>query len=402
MTVKDRILVLNSGSSSLKFAIMDPESEPPILSGLAENLGKPDAVIKFTWQGDHGKTVISIPGATHQTAIRQVLDLIAGDEAGTEQITGVGHRVVHGGEAFTSSVRIDGSVIAKIEACNPLAPLHNPANVQGIRAIAEQLPNIPQVAVFDTAFHQTLPESAFLYALPYDLYREHGLRRYGFHGTSHRYVAAQAAERLNQKPDDLNLVTVHLGNGCSATAIQAGRSVDTTMGMTPLEGLVMGTRSGDVDPGLLLHLSSSLGYDNEQLSHMLNKQSGLLGLSGISNDMRTLMDQASSGNERAKLAIEVFCYRLAKAISGLWVAANPVHGVIFTGGIGENAAPIRSRVCSQLNYLGIRIENKNNDLNGRNTDGVISTEDSVPVLVIPTNEELMIARDTLDIISQNK
>ncbi|WP_020408497.1 acetate kinase [Hahella ganghwensis] len=401
MIVKDCILVLNSGSSSLKFAIIEPESGLARLTGLAEKLGKPDALIKYTWHNENAKHRISLSGASHQSAIEFVLRLIGGQEDGMNRITGVGHRVVHGGEAFTASALITPDVLDKIEDCNQLAPLHNPANVQGIKTISDQLPEIPQVAVFDTAFHQSLPQAAYMYALPYELYKQHGVRRYGFHGTSHRFVAEQAAEYLGKDLKETNLITAHLGNGCSATAIRNGQSVDTTMGMTPLEGLVMGTRSGDVDPGLILHLSHTLGYDATKLNRLLNKESGLLGLSGISNDMRTLIEHATDGHQLAALAIDVFCYRLSKAIAGLWVAANPLDALVFTGGIGENASLIRSRVCSQLQYLNIHLNNKNNDQNGFDSLGLISEQHSLPVLVIPTNEELMIARDTQNIIDRS-
>lgn len=394
------ILVLNSGSSSLKFAIIDPTSKRTIVSGLGDRIGQQSAEIKVKFEGGES-TVHSCPQADHREALHRVLKLIE-KATSASPLTGIGHRVVHGGEFFRESVRITGHVLAKINECNHLAPLHNPANVTGIEAMSEQLPDLPQVAVFDTAFHQSLPAKAFTYALPYSLYKKHGLRRYGFHVTSHRYVTLQAAKLLNTDINQLNLVTAHLGNGCSAAAICQGQSVDTTMGLTPLEGLVMGTRSGDVDPGLLLHLNKSLNYSTDDLNTLLNKESGLLGISESSNDMRTLLEEEANGNQRASLAIEVFCYRLAKTIAALGVPAYPLNALVFTGGIGENAAVIRERVCQQLGILGVKSDLVANKNHGKDQDGRISTADSdLQVLVIPTNEELLIAMDTQEIIAAN-
>ncbi len=401
MTIRERILVLNSGSSSLKFAIIEPDSGLNILSGLAEKLGMVDARIKFCWNtGDKTKVTVSCPKADHQDIIDKVLEIVANHPDGIQQLTGVGHRVVHGGEVFSASVAITDRVIAEITGCSQLAPLHNPANLLGIQAVRKLLGHLPQVAVFDTSFHQSLPERAYLYALPYELYEREGLRRYGFHGTSHRYVALKAAERLGKPLDNCNLITVHLGNGCSATAIKDGKSVDTTMGLTPLEGLVMGTRSGDVDPGLLLHLAGPLDYSTEELNHLLNRKSGLLGLSGISNDMRTLVNEAQTGNARAETAINVFCYRLAKAISSLMVSAYPLDAIVFTGGIGENSALIRQQVADLLGVLKVTLDPQLNKEHGQQSDDRISSEKSLMMMVIATNEELMIASDTLNIIRQ--
>jgi len=395
-----RILVINAGSSSLKFAVFEPLQQKLRLSGIAERIGKENA--RFTSHSeDKPKHVQNCFIATHREALKKVLALIAG-QLGTDTLTGIGHRVVHGGEHFRASVIITDDIHTRIRSCNHLAPLHNPANLVGIDALKEQLPGLPQVAVFDTAFHQSIPPAAYTYALPASLYQQHGLRRYGFHGTSHRYVAMKTADLLNRPLHELNLITAHLGNGCSATAVKQGKSVDTTMGLTPLEGLVMGTRSGDVDPGLLLHLHSALGYSTEDLNELLNRKSGLLGISGLSNDMRALLAAQEQGHSKASLAIEVFCYRLAKAIAALAVPAYPVDALVFTGGIGENAAPVRSKVCQQLAVLGIAADATANLNHGRDRCGQISADSSkIKVVMVPTNEELLIAMDTNELISNS-
>ncbi len=396
--MSSNILVLNSGSSSLKFAIIEPAEETTLVSGLVDRIGQDSATIKIKF-ADKDSVTTPYPKADHHQALLKVLDQINAD-GGDLTLAGIGHRVVHGGEFFRQSVTITPTVLAQIKACNHLAPLHNPANVVGIDAISEELPDLPQVAVFDTAFHQSIPAHAFTYALPNELYKKHSLRRYGFHGTSHRYVTMEAAKRLDKPVAQVNLVTAHLGNGCSATAVHLGKSVDTSMGLTPLEGLVMGTRCGDVDPGLLLHLIDSQGYSPDELNKMLNKESGLLGISGLSNDMRTLLHAETEGDRQAALAISVFCYRLAKTIAGLAVSAHPLDALVFTGGIGENASLIRQRVCQQLALLGISIDPSVNKLHGKDHSGVISDSQSkLPVLVIPTNEELLIAKDTLALVS---
>ncbi len=310
-------------------------------------------------------------------------------------VDAIGHRVVHGAELFTGSVRIIDSVVSGLEECTPLAPLHNPANLAGIRAATMIFPDKPQVGVFDTAFHQTLPRKAYLYAVPYEWYTEDHFRRYGFHGTSHRFVAEEAAKRLGRPLEELGLITVHLGNGCSACAVEGGNSVDTTMGMSPLEGLVMGTRSGDVDPALHAFIAGRKNWSLERVTEALNKQSGLLGLSGQSNDMRTLVDAADRGDERADMAIEVFCYRLAKSIMALTAALKHIDALVFTGGIGENSVSVRARVLSQLSLLAPKIDPERNASNGAPGTGLITCDDSFPCLVVPTNEELMIARETL-------
>jgi len=327
------ILVINCGSSSIKFALVDPDQQAFAISGLAERLGSVDAALH--WQREGVKHTQAIPGDEHRAALANLLQRV--QEAAGGQLHGIGHRIVHGGEHFTSAQRLDPNVIAAIRAVAPLAPLHNPAGLLGIEAALALYPELPQVAVFDTAFHQTLPEHAFRYALPEQLYRDHGVRRYGFHGTSHRFVSARAAELSGLPADDSAWLVAHLGNGCSTCAVVNGQSRDTSMGLTPLEGLVMGTRSGDVDPNLHSHLSRTLGWSLEQIDRMLNHDSGLLGLSGLSNDMRSLEQAREEGHAGATLAIEVFCYRLAKSLAAMSCALPRLDGLIFTGGIGENS-----------------------------------------------------------------
>jgi acetate kinase len=383
------ILVINCGSSSLKFSIVDPESGEAQIVGLAERLSSPEASLKTKFAG--GVThEIELPKAGHIEVLDEILH-----EMGRLKIVGVGHRVVHGGESFKDSVKIDAEVMRGIEECCELAPLHNPANLTGIRAAMQRFSDVPHVAVFDTAFHQTMPSRAFLYAVPYRLYEGLKVRRYGFHGTSHRFVAEQTATLLKRPPEELHLITAHLGNGCSACAVREGHSIDTTMGLTPLEGLVMGTRSGDVDPNLHDFLSRRIDCDLAGVTNILNRESGLLGLSGLSNDMRTLVQAANEGDNRADLAVEVFCYRLAKAILGLSAALDRIDALVFTGGIGENSAPVRSRTLGHLRVLGAKMDENLNEQNGASASGRITTEDSgLLALVVATNEELVIARET--------
>jgi acetate kinase len=362
------VLVVNCGSSSLKFALVEPESGEVVRRGLSERLSGEGA---------------------HARALDGILDELSG-----RTIAAVGHRVVHGGEYFSESVVLDDDAIAKIDSCSELAPLHNPANLIGIRAARERFPDVSHVAVFDTAFHQTLPPKAYLYAIPYELYEKHKARRYGFHGTSHRYVADEAARLLGKPLEKLELVTAHLGNGCSACAIHEGRSVDTTMGLTPLEGLVMGTRSGDVDPNLHDFLADRTGLTLQEITDLLNKKSGLLGLSGTSNDMRTLLEARGRGDARAALAISVFTHRLAKAVLGLTAGLERIDALVFTGGIGEHAAPIRAETLAELGVLGAVIHPELNATHGAASNGRITSEKShLLALVVPTNEELVIARE---------
>jgi acetate kinase len=328
-----------------------------------------------------------------------VLDRLAEAGYSGPDLLAAGHRVVHGGEQFSSSIRVDDTVIASLRSFNHLAPLHNPANLAGIEAVRAVLPDLPQVAVFDTAFHQTMPPHAFRYAVPEEWYTRYGVRRYGFHGISHRFVSEQAAAQLGRPPGELRLVTAHLGNGCSATAVRDGVSVDTTMGLTPLDGLVMGTRSGDVDPGLLAYMAGRTGMSLDELTRALNVDSGLQGLSGVGNDMRTVEAAAADGSERARLALDVFVYRLSKAIAGLVVGLQRLDALVFTGGIGENSAVVRSLVLSRLGFLGLAEDAQANANHGQHTGGRISLGGPVLALVIPTDEELLIARDTAHVIA---
>lgn len=385
------ILVINCGSSSLKFSVVNSQSGDQPITGLAERLGDQEALL--TIKEDGKKHPIEIPHGNHSTALKALLTQLEALNV-LDTIKAVGHRVVHGGENFTTSTVITENVLDTIEACNHLAPLHNPANLIGIKESQKLLSHVPHVAVFDTAFHQTMPESAYLYPVPYELYEEHGVRRYGFHGTSHRYVSMALAESLNKPLSELNFISAHLGNGCSATAIKQGKSVDTTMGLTPLEGLVMGTRSGDVDPSLHHFLCNQANMTIDEVNNVLNKKSGLLGLSGISNDMRTLEEASQSGNQRAKLAIEVFCYRLAKQLAALAVPLGRIDGLIFTGGIGENATNIRENVLQQLSVLGFNVDIDQNKTAGKNQNGLITQPNSTPAYVVSTDEEWMIAKDT--------
>lgn len=389
----DCLIVINCGSSSLKFAVFPLDSATVLLKGLAERLGSPEASIKVERNGE--TTRIPIPSASHHEALQAAIATMTGLTP-----RAIGHRVVHGGEEFTESVVIDAEIMEAVKRCSSLAPLHNPANLIGIRTARGLFPDLPQVAVFDTAFHQTLPPEAFLYAIPHEYYEDLKVRRYGFHGTSHHYVSLEAARLLEKRPQDSSLITIHLGNGCSACAVKDGRSVDTTMGLTPGEGLVMGTRSGDVDPALHQFLQDQTGMRLEEITGMLNSRSGLLGLSGLSNDMRTLSEAARDGHEPAKLAIGVFCYRLAKAVGGLMAALDTVDAIVFTGGIGENSAEVRALTATHLMILGIDLDAGKNSGHGQSDNGRISSATSrIPCLVVPTNEELMIARETLRLIS---
>lgn len=389
-------LVLNCGSSSVKFALLDVRSGAVGLSGLAERLGSGDASARLDLPG--GRRSVPLPGGTYAEAFAVIAGAL--DELGVRGDVGaVGHRVVHGGERFSEPALITPEVLDAVRACVPLAPLHNPANIAGIEAARAAFPHLPQVAVFDTAFHQSMPEVAFRYAVPEAWYRQHGVRRYGFHGTSHAFVAAEAAQVLGRPLEDLNLVTAHLGNGCSVCAVSGGRSVDTSMGLTPLEGLVMGTRSGDVDPGLHDFIARQAGLSLSEVTAALNRESGLLGLSGLSNDMRELEEAAARGHAGARLALEAFVYRLAKQMAGMAVALGRVDALVFTGGIGENSAAVRGAVLARLGVLGAAVDPALNARAVRGESGLISPEGSLPALVINTNEELMIARQTQDVLA---
>lgn len=389
------VLVVNCGSSSIKFALVNPEQSEFVMEGLAERLGEAEANLK--WQINGVKESIDLPTkADHKAALSRILPKIEKVAAEEGKLKAIGHRVVHGGESFTEACILDEIAIAAIRDTAALAPLHNPANLLGIEAAMKLFPSLPHVAVFDTAFHQTLPDYAFRYAIPDDLYTKLGVRRYGFHGTSHRYVVEEAARLAGKSLDNSGWLTAHLGNGCSTAAILNGESVDTSMGFTPLEGLVMGTRSGDVDPNLHSFLARELGWDLEKIDHVLNKESGLLGLSGgLSNDMRSLVKARSEGHEGARLAIDVFCYRLAKSLAALACALPRLDGIIFTGGIGENSALVREKVAEHLVLFGVTIDEKHNEECVGGKAGTIHRLGSPEVWVVPTNEERQIALETL-------
>jgi acetate kinase len=405
-----KVLVVNCGSSSVKFQLLETDGERAragtdrvLAKGLVENIGG-TAAVKFEVPGREPlRETAEI--LEHAIAVEKILDFLTHAENGVlrerREIDAVGHRVVHGGERFKASALITDDVLAGIEACFDMAPLHNPPNVEGYKAARAALPGVPQVAVFDTSFHQTMPPEAYLYGLPYALYQRHGIRRYGFHGTSHRFVSARLAALLGRAPEDpgLRLITCHLGNGCSMAAIRGGRSVDTSMGFTPLEGLLMGTRSGDVDPAAVLHVMEHEEIGVEEASAMLNKQSGLLGISGVSNDMRALLEAEAQGNDRARLAVHVFCYRLRKYVAAYIGVLGGVDGLAFAGGIGENAPAIRARALAGLEGLGVTLVPELNTA-ARGSEAEISPGGSgTRVFVVPTNEELLIARDTYAIVS---
>ena len=395
-----KILVINAGSSSLKYQLMDPETKEVFAKGLCERIGI-DGRLTHKVPAKDAKYEFEIPMPTHAEAIQAVLDALLSAEHGViksaSEIDAVGHRVVHGGEKFASSVRITDDVMAAIDECIPLAPLHNPANITGIKACEKVMPGVPMVAVFDTAFHQTMPAKSYIYALPYEYYENDKVRRYGFHGTSHRYVSARAAAMLGKPIEELKLISCHLGNGSSITAIDGGKSVDTSMGFTPLAGLPMGTRSGDLDAGILEYLMHKHGYNIDEMLNVLNKKSGVLGVSGVSSDFRDLEAAAEEGNERAQLALDMFDYSVAKVVGSYVAAMNGVDAIIFTAGVGENSASQRLAIASGLEFMGVKMDAAANNVRGKET--VISAADSkVKVLLIPTDEELMIAQDTAAIV----
>ncbi|CCN48317.1 acetate kinase [Vibrio nigripulchritudo MADA3029] len=388
------VLVLNCGSSSLKFAIVDAANGDEHLTGLAECLHLPEARIKWKLDGKHEAQLGD--GAAHDEALSFIVEtILASKPELAEQLKAIGHRVVHGGEKFTQSALIDEAVLKGIEDCATLAPLHNPAAIIGIKAAQKAFPSLPMSAVFDTAFHQTMPEEAYLYALPYNLYKEHGVRRYGMHGTSHLFIAREAAERLGKPANELNIINCHLGNGASVCAIKNGQSVDTSMGLTPLEGLVMGTRCGDIDPAIIFHLHDALGYSVEQINTMLTKESGLQGLTEVTSDCRFVEDNYGD-KEEATRAMDVFCHRLAKYVAGYTATLEGrLDAIVFTGGIGENSGPIREMVLNRLGVFGIEVDGEANLKARFGGEGTITTADSrIPAMVISTNEELVIAEDT--------
>lgn len=393
---KNSILVINCGSSSLKFSVINPETFDESLNGLAERLGSAQGSI--SWKVGGQKQSRPLGKSDHNDAIKALVDLLREQQL-MACIEAIGHRVVHGGEKFTASSLITEEVLKGIEDCCHLAPLHNPAHLKGIRAVKRFFPGLAQVAVFDTAFHQTMPAENYLYAIPYHLYREHGLRRYGMHGTSYRFVSKKASDMLGLDYSSSAILVAHLGNGASACAIKDGKSLDTTMGLTPLEGLVMGTRSGDIDPNVFSFLNKRCGYSLEEITDILNKKSGLLGLSEINNDCRVIEDAAKEGNAHAQLTLDVFCNVLAKKLAGFAAEMGRIDALVFTGGIGENSSLIRKNVLKRLSIFGFKVDEVINNATCRGKSGVITQADSPVAMVVGTNEELMIARDTHDLVS---
>lgn len=396
-----KILVLNCGSSSVKYKLiaLADNSQDILAEGGVEKIGLPDSFLKFKFNGEKVTIATSMPN--HNVAIRIILDNLTSEEYGCikdfNEIDAVGHRVVHGGEKFNKSVLITDEVIAKVKECYDLAPLHNPVNIAGIEAITDILPNVPQVGVFDTAFHQTMPAHAYMYALPYEDYEKYGVRRYGFHGTSHRYVARRACDFLGLDYKNQRIITCHIGNGGSITAVKDGVSIDTSMGLTPVEGLMMGTRCGDVDPAALLYIQQKEGLDAEGMQALINKKSGVLGISGLSSDMRDIENAIEQGNERAKLALDMYEYRIIKYVGAYTAALGGVDVIVFTAGVGENQIATRERVCKQLAYLGIDFDSDKNNCRGEEVE-ISRPKSKVRVVVIPTDEEYMIARDTQAIV----
>ena len=395
-----KILVINCGSSSLKYQLIDMSNEKVLAHGLVERIGIQGSILTQKVEG-RDKYIIETPMENHKFAIKLVLDALVDEKNGViksmDEINAVGHRVVHGGEKYSQSVIIDENVMKELEACVKLAPLHNPPNIVGINACKALMPNVPMVAVFDTAFHQTMPEKAYMYAIPYEMYEKHGVRKYGFHGTSHRYVSSEVAKTMGKDIKDLKIITCHLGNGGSLAAIKNGECIDTSMGFTPLDGVVMGTRSGSIDPAVVLYMATDLGYSVDEINSILNKKSGVLGLSGISSDFRDLQDGLEKGNERATLALEVFRYSVKKQIGAYIAAMNGVDVIVFTAGLGENSVPNRKAILNGLEYLGIELDEERNDTYGV-TKKISKDSSKVDVYVVPTNEELVIARDTLGLI----
>ena len=393
-----KVLVINAGSSSVKYHLYNMPQAEVLAHGVVERIGEKSSKLSHFFNGKTHNVQTKIEDVGK--AMELILETLVGRDVGVIQdfseISAVGHRVVHGGEEFTYSVNIDEKVIASIEKFADLAPLHNPPNLAGIQAVQRRLPDAKQVACFDTAFHATIPKVAYMYALPYELYEQYGIRRYGFHGISHRYVARRAASIMGRGKYNINAVTCHLGNGCSITAVKQGRSIDTSMGFTPLEGVPMGTRSGDLDPSILFYLGDK-GYDVKALKELCNKKSGLLGISGVSNDVRNLLELAGQGNSRAKLAIDIFCYRIKKYIGVYCAVLDTVDAVVFTGGIGENAVFLRQQICTGLTQLGIQLDRTINQTVVAKEAEISTTDSKVKVFVIPANEQVAIANDTYEL-----
>lgn len=400
-----KILVINAGSSSLKYQLIDMQNEKVLAKGIAERIGSEDSVLKHTVAGKDRVEFKKVM-KSHIDAVKIVLNVLVDAKYGViksmSEINAVGHRVLHGGEKFTASVIVNDEVKQAIQDNAELGPLHNPANLMGINACENVMPSVPQVAVFDTAFHQTMPREAYLYALPYDAYKRLRIRRYGFHGTSHRYVSKRAADFLKKPITDLKMITCHLGNGSSIAAVKYGKCIDTSMGLTPLEGLVMGTRCGDIDPAIVPYIMKKDNLTPDEMDTYMNKKSGVLGISGLSSDFRDLEDAAAKGHEGAKLALDMFVYRIKKYIGSYAAAMDGVDVIVFTGGIGENTKIIRKAVCDNMSYLGIKLDSEKNNIKGIESE-INAADSKVKVVVIPTNEELMIARDTLELVTnENK
>ena len=394
-----KILVLNCGSSSIKYALYDMSDQSVITSGGIEKIGLPDSFITVKLNGEKHK--MEKPIAEHTAGVQWIFEVLTQGEYAVlkslDELDAVGHRMVHGGEKFNKSVLLTPEVMEAFAACNDLAPLHNPANIKGVNAVSALLPNIPQVGVFDTAFHQTMPDYAYMYALPYELYQKYGVRRYGFHGTSHRYVSQRVCEFLGVKPEGKKIITYHIGNGASIAAVKDGKCVDTSMGLTPLEGLIMGTRSGDIDAGAVTFLMDKLGLDTKGISNLLNKQSGLLGVSEGSSDFRDILAGIANGNDKARLAKDMYCYRIKKYIGEYAAAMGGVDIILFTGGAGENQYEVREGATKGLEFMGIKLDDAKNKA-CRAKEAILSTDDSkVTICCIPTDEELMIALDTLEL-----
>ena len=397
-----KILVLNCGSSSIKYQLFDMESKSVLAKGGIEKIGLEGSFLKLT-QPDGEKVTLTKDIPEHTTGVRFIISVLTGEEYGViksiNEIDAVGHRMVHGGEKFSSSVLLTDEVMKDFEACNELAPLHNPANIKGVNAVKDIAPEMPQVGVFDTSFHQTLPDYAYIYGIPYELYEKYGIRRYGFHGTSHRYITKRVCEILGVKPEEKKIITCHIGNGGSIAAVKYGKCVDTTMGLTPLEGLMMGTRSGDIDPGAIPFIMEKLQLDGKGLSDLLNKKSGVLGVSGVSSDMREVEAAAKSGNKRAELANTIYFYRIKKYIGAYAAAMGGVDIIVFAGGVGENQSPCREAALEGLEFIGVELDKELNR-KSRGEEVVLSTPESkVKVVLVPTDEELMIASDTYEIVS---
>ena len=392
-----KVLVVNAGSSSLKYQLLDMTNESVIAKGNCEKIGRPTSFVSIKINGK--EKVLNVKLDNHEQAMENVIKLLLENAISSlSEIDAVGHRVLHGGEIYTHSVLVDDEVLEKLESLKPLGPLHMPANISGIRACQASMPGVPNVAVFDTAFHSTMPEKAYMYGIKYEDYKDYGIRKYGFHGTSHKFILQEVSRVMGKKPEDLRIISCHIGNGSSITAIAGGKSIDTTMGFTPLEGLMMGTRSGDIDPSVVEYLCDKKGMSVKEAINYLNKKSGIVGVSGVSSDMRELNDAIKAGNKRAKLALEMVCYRISKYVGAMLAVMNGADAIVFTAGVGENQEDLREAVLDQLSFAGVTFDREKNNHLPRGTVEELSLPTSkIKVYRIPTNEELLIARDTLEI-----